>query len=416
MTPAVDDVKQALLHPNPIVRDAALKYFGLAYSLDPDIWPLAVQAIEKYGWEEAFASYELLHNLRQSDQTLQWLIDTLNNSIEISLSFVDTINSIIESADAELLGRHKAQLMECEELYAEESEAITDKLELLSTSSDDCWKELERVCDRIMSDDVDDVDLRHASRLGEAISREGERQADRVLTILSPRLETSDDDPLLWMEVTAAEIAGRIRLESSVPLLAAKLIADDSDFMSEECSYALTKIGSDSAVDAIVKGFHEAPANYALYAASALKEMRGEKVVVSAMELLKSQTDPDIQVILVETALANFDPRGLHAAKELKLDDRLELRPGMVATALLSGEDFPDLGKWLEEERERRADIQRQREWTTKSIAPYASSSTTPIFDGPVAQPVRSVVKKVGRNEPCPCGSGKKYKKCCLDK
>jgi len=23
---------------------------------------------------------------------------------------------------------------------------------------------------------------------------------------------------------------------------------------------------------------------------------------------------------------------------------------------------------------------------------------------------------KVGRNEPCPCGSGKKYKKCCLAK
>jgi uncharacterized protein YecA (UPF0149 family) len=21
---------------------------------------------------------------------------------------------------------------------------------------------------------------------------------------------------------------------------------------------------------------------------------------------------------------------------------------------------------------------------------------------------------KVGRNDPCPCGSGKKYKKCCL--
>ena len=28
------------------------------------------------------------------------------------------------------------------------------------------------------------------------------------------------------------------------------------------------------------------------------------------------------------------------------------------------------------------------------------------------AIPVRSGVKKVGRNEPCPCGSGKKYKKC----
>jgi hypothetical protein len=30
----------------------------------------------------------------------------------------------------------------------------------------------------------------------------------------------------------------------------------------------------------------------------------------------------------------------------------------------------------------------------------------------PVTQPVR-VEPKIGRNEPCPCGSGKKYKKCC---
>ena len=24
--------------------------------------------------------------------------------------------------------------------------------------------------------------------------------------------------------------------------------------------------------------------------------------------------------------------------------------------------------------------------------------------------------QKVGRNDPCPCGSGKKFKKCCMDK
>ena len=32
--------------------------------------------------------------------------------------------------------------------------------------------------------------------------------------------------------------------------------------------------------------------------------------------------------------------------------------------------------------------------------------------DDSAAQTVRRE-KKVGRNEPCPCGSGKKYKKCC---
>ena len=32
------------------------------------------------------------------------------------------------------------------------------------------------------------------------------------------------------------------------------------------------------------------------------------------------------------------------------------------------------------------------------------------------AQPVRNKEKKIGPNDPCPCGSGKKYKKCCMQK
>ncbi len=33
--------------------------------------------------------------------------------------------------------------------------------------------------------------------------------------------------------------------------------------------------------------------------------------------------------------------------------------------------------------------------------------------DGSGQQPIRRETPKVGRNQPCPCGSGKKYKKCC---
>ncbi len=28
-------------------------------------------------------------------------------------------------------------------------------------------------------------------------------------------------------------------------------------------------------------------------------------------------------------------------------------------------------------------------------------------------EPARRIAPKVGRNDPCPCGSGKKFKKCC---
>ena len=44
---------------------------------------------------------------------------------------------------------------------------------------------------------------------------------------------------------------------------------------------------------------------------------------------------------------------------------------------------------------------------TAKELAAKAGEHLTP----PVNEPVRVI--KIGRNEPCPCGSGKKYKKCC---
>jgi len=43
----------------------------------------------------------------------------------------------------------------------------------------------------------------------------------------------------------------------------------------------------------------------------------------------------------------------------------------------------------------------------------YSEKNTYKPYPLPVNKPVRTG-KKIGRNDPCPCGSGKKYKKCCL--
>ncbi len=39
---------------------------------------------------------------------------------------------------------------------------------------------------------------------------------------------------------------------------------------------------------------------------------------------------------------------------------------------------------------------------------------TRPLREGPA--PVKRTTPKAGRNDPCPCGSGKKFKHCCLSK
>jgi len=33
-----------------------------------------------------------------------------------------------------------------------------------------------------------------------------------------------------------------------------------------------------------------------------------------------------------------------------------------------------------------------------------------------VMEKIKPEEKKIGRNDPCPCNSGKKYKKCCMGK
>jgi hypothetical protein len=55
----------------------------------------------------------------------------------------------------------------------------------------------------------------------------------------------------------------------------------------------------------------------------------------------------------------------------------------------------------------------------TENVAATASAVETHAApgdgDGEQAAPVKTIVReepKVGRNDPCPCGSGKKYKKC----
>ncbi len=67
-----------------------------------------------------------------------------------------------------------------------------------------------------------------------------------------------------------------------------------------------------------------------------------------------------------------------------------------------------------EMERKRIAAEQEQRRRQQLQHAQVSALSEAPAEDGPARgpAPIRRAASKVGRNEPCPCGSGKKYKAC----
>jgi hypothetical protein len=54
---------------------------------------------------------------------------------------------------------------------------------------------------------------------------------------------------------------------------------------------------------------------------------------------------------------------------------------------------------------------ERKRQPVTPVAAPRAAEFSP--AEEPVSQTIRHEERRVGRNDPCPCGSGKKFKKCC---
>lgn len=51
-----------------------------------------------------------------------------------------------------------------------------------------------------------------------------------------------------------------------------------------------------------------------------------------------------------------------------------------------------------------------------RTLGLYVKALRTPFLDAAAGkgQTLRGPSEKLGRNDPCPCGSGRKYKKCCL--
>ncbi len=109
------------------------------------------------------------------------------------------------------------------------------------------------------------------------------------------------------------------------------------------------------------------------------------------------------------------------------------LRNYLVETCTIMGERFPEYDDWLATEKaEKEAHWKRVKElegdptWLMLFALEKLAGKKAPDVPQrkpPVPQltrpssPVRAEIKqRVGRNDPCSCGSGKKFKNCCIRK
>jgi hypothetical protein len=232
-----------------------------------------------------------------------------------------------------------------------------------------------------------------------------------------------------WLEPLMVRLAGEMQLDSTVPMLVAKLVEDGGDLLNEECSRALSRIGTPTVINAVSEIYIKSPHYFRLYAIEPLENIHSDLAVETCLNLLRQEKDTDIRVNLAFALLSHFSLKGIEEARQLLLGRTLDsegrgLRNHLVETCTIMGERCPEYDEWraarrTEKEEHRRqvkeleADPARLMQFALEKLKKESPSSSQPRLDPPVTLQTK---QRVGRNAPCPCGSGKKFKKCCINK
>ena len=439
-----DQIKQVILHEDQDVREAAVYYFARSYSSDPGIMPLAIQAIEQNGWENAFHIYSFLDDLVQNDETVLWLIRQIKQQVNANRNdeddneggYVHSIRSALVHADAEILKRHQSEILELVESDDDAGEAISERILFLSQSPEELWQDLLDACRPYYEEDFTN-ELDFAGRIVKALARHPDYSAPQVLSILAGETDQTGS----WLELFAIDLAGDLRLKRAVPHLITSLKNQD-DWSHEECYHALSKIGGDSVVQQLADEWQKGDFGLKLSAASILENIHSDLSVNTCLNLLVSETDVQLRCSLLHSVLSNFSDEGIEPARQLiftsPLDlDVLEVRSELLTACKLMGKTFAEFEAWQEDAKN---DVEFRRKWYEEYPLPlddwdegsddewdqefsedngdedFEDEDDLDLPDEPVVSPTTIVRQheRIGRNDPCPCGSGKKYKNCCL--
>jgi len=75
-----DRIREAILDKDPKIRQRAVRYFAKSFSTGTSVMPLVIKAVETFGREDAYHLIGLSRDLPQTENTIDWIIDELNDS------------------------------------------------------------------------------------------------------------------------------------------------------------------------------------------------------------------------------------------------------------------------------------------------------------------------------------------------
>ncbi len=231
---------------------------------------------------------------------------------------------------------------------------------------------------------------------------------------------SEDGDPRSWTRLHAFstfQLLGEAARIGIQPLL--HLLDDDDDYIQEVSAYYYAAMG-EPAIEPLMKILLDSEADTYLRAGagSALAEigeqyaeLRGRIVSLLEQALIIETNDELIAAFII----TNLMDVGARESIPLIEQAFAEKRVDMSVVQMADVEEHFDLPRvtplvdWRKEAGYLEDDDEDYDDWSEDAPLSTLTENEEPQE---VQKPYVAEVK-VGRNDPCPCGSGKKYKKCC---
>lgn len=237
--------------------------------------------------------------------------------------------------------------------------------------------------------------VNQAKHIANCLVEKGWITEEEIDIVLKEELENE------WFSVNGifnVYMIGLLKIEKYIPLLAS-LLEREEDFLLEEVARALTSFQSDKVVSAVEPFVKKQES--VIFAASVMENIKTDLAVEVLREAYSELDDLEAQDVVIEALCHQFSKEALPEINNHMNKDYFSALIDMEEVAYsyysLLGLEHPKLKDW------ERAALQRLLDYQKIS-----SQNRSMLY----SEPIRNE-NKIGRNDPCPCGSGKKYKKCC---
>ncbi len=450
-----DVIRQAILHSEAYARYLAAGYFADEFSVDPAIARLIIQSIDQFGWESLGPhTGRLLADCVQSADTMAWLLARLQKLIAADGADEEAgdLAEALVRGDLAFLTQHRSAVDDLlRQLDPQMCEIIAIRQRHRDADLDSVWSSMLEILNGPARGELDDWESLGTLEAARRLANDP-RMAKWITETLDRTIDQPDYDAR--KEELAIALAGRLQCQPAIPLLMEYLYEDDDP--CPDAMRALGQIGGDEVVAAVLRKSATASARFLANAVRVLQDIHTPLSAATLLDWQSKTRDETVRERALSALLSGFVPAALEPARRQVRSSKSDvgkLRWQVVAVSLVTGFRSPESDQWrelagadfisdmtddddFEDEFEDDLKLSDESDWDHDDEAGMGVASPgdvrlwdrrSPELDDPLlgpgsfgleshrSEPIGRERAKVGRNDPCPCGSGKKYKKCCLN-